>query len=65
MNTCFFDRFGVGTVRRFHTLQTYLQHFVGDGAERILEDLDGLLERIGLVDLAHERYLSARQLKPD
>jgi hypothetical protein len=47
------------------TLQTYLQHFVRDNAEEILEDLDDLRKRIGLVDVAHERYLSARQLKLD
>jgi Family of unknown function (DUF5677) len=46
-------------------LQTYLQHFAGDGAEPVLEDLDDLRERIRLVSVAHERYLSARQLKPD
>src|SRR5262245_4864704 len=46
-----------------HTLQTYLQHFVGDEAQGVLEDLEDLGERIGLVDVAHERYLSARQLK--
>lgn len=47
------------------TLQTYLQHFAGDDAEGVLEKLDDLRERIGLVDVAHERYLSARQLKLD
>jgi hypothetical protein len=48
-----------------HTLQTYLQHFVADDAEAVLEHLDDLRERIGLVDVAHERYLSARRLKVD
>ena len=48
-----------------HTLQKYLLHFVKDDAEGVLKVLDDLRERIGLVDVAHEQYLSAHQLKLD
>lgn len=44
-----------------HTLQKYLQHFVGDDAEEVLKDLDNLRERVRLVDIAHEHYLSVRR----
>lgn len=39
-----------------HILQNYLQHSVGDDAEGVLKHLDDLRERVGLVDVAHERY---------
>lgn len=47
------------------TLQMYLRHFVGDDAEWALDDLDDLLERIALVDIAHEGYLSRQPLELD
>src|SRR3954454_16988053 len=48
-----------------HAVQTYLQHFVGDDGQGVLERLDDLLKRIGVVDVAFERYLSARPLELD
>lgn len=45
------------------TLEVYLEHFAGDGAEGVISELRDLLERIQIADQAHEDFLSLRQVK--
>lgn len=45
------------------TLQVYLAHFAGDDAAEIINDLQGLWDRIARADQAHEAFLAARQTK--
>jgi hypothetical protein len=42
-------------------LDDYLQHFVGDEAKPLIDDLDGLRQRLAIANHEHEHFLSSKQ----